>query len=193
MLVVPRGYFVLLAACALSWACRGQSPQPPPPSAMPQPPSATSAADADPADDNIPAPPIRSAEALAALLPSDGIGCAPGTRWIRVSADGRPQANGASVAQCRGEFADFIVPRVTIPVNYNGPWFQPNLIEQAHTGVPTGVRPWRDFDPRQESQRLAYLLAPRNYAFASEPGAESDAPAHGRQRLLGCDRWNGAD
>jgi hypothetical protein len=73
------------------------------------------------------------------------------------------------VAQCRGEFADFIVPRTTIPANYQGPWFQPNLIEEAHTGIPQGTRPWRSFDPRQESQRLGYLIALRNYAFASHP------------------------
>jgi hypothetical protein len=65
--------------------------------------------------------------------------------------------------------ADFIVPRNTVPAGYSGPWFQPNLIEEAHTGVPAGTRPWRNFDPLQESQRLAYLLALRNYAFASAP------------------------
>ena len=82
--------------------------------------------------------------------------------------NGRPQRNnGTSIAQCRGEFPDFIVPSSTVPTNYQGPWHQPNLIEQAQTGVPSGTRPWREgFDPRQESQeRLAYLLALRNYAF----------------------------
>ena len=102
-------------------------------------------------------------------MPSNGTGCAPGARCIRVRDDGRPRANGTWVAQCRGEFADFIVPRDTIPANYNGPWFQPNLIEEAHTGIPSGTRPWRSFDPDQDSQRLAYVLALRNYAFASEP------------------------
>src|SRR4029453_2763122 len=80
-----------------------------------------------------------------------------------------PQASGVYIAQCRGEFPDFMVPRDTIPANYNGPWFQPNLIEQAHTGVPSGTRPWRSFDPRVESHRLPYLLTLRNYAFASAP------------------------
>jgi hypothetical protein len=49
------------------------------------------------------------------------------------------------------------------------PWFQPNLIKEGHTGVPQGTRPWRNFDPRVENQRLAYLMALRNYAFATAP------------------------
>jgi hypothetical protein len=102
-------------------------------------------------------------------MPSNATGCAPGARCIKVTAGGKPQNSGASIAQCRGEFADFIVPKGTIPAGYAGPWFQPNLIEQAHTGIPAGTRPWRNFDPRQESQRLGYLLALRNYAFASAP------------------------
>jgi hypothetical protein len=160
---------VAIAACVSLWGCdRHPSQQPPPPAATPQP-LPTAQDDADPEDDKIPAPTVRTAETLAKLLPSNGTGCAPGTRCLRVSANGRPQANGSSIAQCRGEFADFIVPRNTIPANYGGPWFQPHLIEQAHTGVPSGTRPWRNFDPTQESQRLRYVLALRNYAFASEP------------------------
>lgn len=95
-------------------------------------------------------------------------GCAPNTRCLTVTGTGRPQATGASIAQCRGRFADFIVPRTTIPADYAGPWFTPNLIENAHTGVPQSVRPWRGFDPRNVGERLSYLLALRNYAFASE-------------------------
>jgi hypothetical protein len=50
-----------------------------------------------------------------ALLPAlPGTCCAPGTRCIRVSANGRPQASSTSIAQCRGEFADFIVPRTSV-------------------------------------------------------------------------------
>jgi hypothetical protein len=146
------------------WGCGGQPSQTPPPAATQQPPPAATD-DADPADDQIPAPNVRTAAVLADLLPSKGTGCAPGTRCIRVSTNGRPRNDGTAIAQCRGEFADFIVPRDTIPANYRGPWFQPNLIEQAHTGVPSGTRPWRNFDPRQESQRIAYLLALRNYAL----------------------------
>jgi hypothetical protein len=115
------------------------------------------------------APNVRTAELLAKLMPSNGTGCAPGARCIRVTQAGKPSSAGGSVAQCRGELADFIVPRTTIPAGYAGPWFQPNLIENAHTGVPSGTRPWRTVDPRDASQRLAYLLALRNYAFASEP------------------------
>ena len=162
-------YASVFAVSATFVACGSQpSQQSPPPAATPQPaPGAPD--DADPADEGIPAPTARSAEVLAKLMPSNGAGCAPGARCIRVTSSGRPQNSGDSIAQCRGEFADFIVPKDTIPAGYAGPWFQPNKIEEAHTGVPSGTRPWRNFDPRQESQRLAYLLALRNYAFASAP------------------------
>jgi hypothetical protein len=162
------GRCAVCAILASLWSCSEQPAPPPAPATTPTP-SPPTADDADPADDAIPAPNVRKAPMLAALMPSNGRGCATGARCIRVSANGRPQAGGTSIAQCRGEFADFIVPSSTIPASYNGPWFQPNLIEQAHTGVPHGTRPWRSFDPRQESQRLAYLLTLRNYAFASAP------------------------
>ena len=159
----------LLAGIFVAMACGG--PQPP---QAGDPPVAARAADPpaetpDPEDEAAPVPNIRSSATLLALLPSDGTGCAPGARCIRTLASGRPRPAGRSIAQCRGEIADFIVPRNTIPANYAGPWYQPNLIENAHTGVPQGRRPWRSFDPRQDDQRLGYLLALRNYAFASEP------------------------
>lgn len=115
------------------------------------------------------APDARADAALrsAALLPQ-ATGCAPGTRCLSVTGTGRPLASGTFVAQCRGRFADFIVPKETLPADYGGPWFQPELLEQAATGVPSGTRPWRAFDPRVPSQRLAYALALRNYAFGSK-------------------------
>ncbi len=128
-----------------------------------QPPAATD--NIEPDQENV-APP----EALAAPeapAPSNATGCAPGARCITVTGTGRPQA-GTSIAQCRGQFPDFIVPANTIPAGYGGPWFQPNLIEQAHTGVPQSRRPWMNFDPRKGEERLSYVLALRNYAFASE-------------------------
>ena len=167
MRILISRYAVVFAAVVLAGGCGGQTPDPPP-AATPQPP-AVAADDADPADDAVPAPNVRTAEVLAKLMPSNGTGCAPGARCIRVTQTGKPSSSGGSIAQCRGEFADFMVPRATIPAAYAGPWFQPNLIENAHTGVPSGTRPWRNFDPRNVSQRLAYLLALRNYAFASEP------------------------
>lgn len=173
MRILPARFGLAIVVCVSlwSWSCGGQPPAPaqsqqPAPAAQP---SAAAPDDADPADDNIPPPNVRSAEQLAKLMPSNGTGCAPGARCIKVTANGRPSDTGTFIAQCRGEFADFIVPANTIPANYNGPWFTPNLIEQAHTGVPQGTRPWRNVDPRVENQRLAYLLALRNYAFASEP------------------------
>jgi hypothetical protein len=164
---------ILSIAVVCAWSCGGGQPPapstPPAQPAAPATPPATGVDDADPADDQVPVPRVRSAPELAALLPTNGTGCAPGARCIRVSLSGRPSGTGTAVAQCRGEMPDFIVPRNTIPASYSGPWFQPNLIEQAHTGVPQGTRPWRNLDPRVESQRLAYLLTLRNYAFASEP------------------------
>jgi hypothetical protein len=170
MPVQVRRAALLLSMIATMWGCGTPSSQPPA-SGTSASGAATTAAtdDADPADDLIPAPSVRTAAVLAALLPSNATGCAPGARCIKVTANGSPSNSATSIVQCRGEMPDFIVPRNTIPANYNGPWFQPNLIEQAHTGVPSGTRPWRNFDPRQESQRLAYLMALRNYAFASAP------------------------
>ena len=109
---------------------------------------------------------LAGAGAHAALLPA-ATGCAPGARCLSVTSSGRPSASGTYVAQCRGKFADFIVPKATLPNGYDGPWFQPSLLEQASTGVPSGSRPWRQFDPRDsDDERLAYALALRNYAFA---------------------------
>ena len=82
----------------------------------------------------------EAVDARTALLPA-ATGCAPGARCLSVTGTGRPQASGSFVAQCRGKFADFIVPKATLPNGYDGPWFQPNLLEQASTGVPSGSRP----------------------------------------------------
>lgn len=166
---------LLAVILTLGWGCGGGQPSAPPAQpAASQPTTAPASAgkgtdDADPADER-PAPAARrTAAALAALLPSDATGCAPGARCLTVDPSGQPSAAGTAIAQCRGEFADFIVPKTAIPAGYAGPWFQPNPIEQAHTGIPQGTRPWRHFDPRQDAERLAYALALRNYAFASAP------------------------
>ena len=105
--------------------------------------------------------------APAAPLESNATGCAPGARCISVTSSGRPSASGASFAQCRGLFPDFIVPKSTVPSNYAGPWFTPERVETATTNGPTATRPWLNFDPRVEAERLRYLLALRNYAFTS--------------------------
>lgn len=168
MNVHVRGLVLAIILGGMLWGCRQSAPAPQLPESSPE---AAAAAEDDPgpADENLPVPNIRTAEVLRTLLPSNGTGCAPGSRCIRVTQAGRPSTTGASVAQCRGEMADYIVPSNSIPAGYGGPWFAPNLIEHAHTGVPSGTRPWRQFDPRVESQRLPYLLALRNYAFASAP------------------------
>ncbi len=182
MHVRQRALMVVILAAGLLGGCRGSAPPPSP--GNPPPARADLEEDADPTDDNVATPNIRTAEVLRTLLPSDGTGCAPGSRCIRVTQAGRSSNTGASVAQCRGEMADYIVPSNTIAAGYGGPWFTPNLIENAHTGVPTGTRPWRQFDPRLESQRLPYLLALRNYAFASAPvrGLTPSLPADGDYR-----------
>lgn len=130
-----------------------QVPPPAPAPATPPPPQ--------------PAVAHAAAPALAAPASSNATGCAPGSRCITVTGEGQPSSSGSSIAQCRGEFADFIVPKDTIPANYAGPWFQPALIEKATTNGPTGSRPWQSFNPAVVSERLKYLLALRNYAFAS--------------------------
>lgn len=66
-------------------------------------------------------------DARTALLPAAS-GCAPGARCLSVTSSGRPSASGTYVAQCRGRFADFIVPKATLPDDYDGPWFQPSLL-----------------------------------------------------------------
>jgi hypothetical protein len=105
--------------------------------------------------------------AEAALLQSDTTGCAPGSRCIRVTSSGRPSASGQFVAQCRGKYADFIASRNAIPAGSTGKRFTPELIEKATTQGPTSTRPWRNVDPRIPAERLAYVLALRNYAFSS--------------------------
>jgi hypothetical protein len=111
---------------------------------------------------------LVASRANSAPLGSDTTGCASGSRCIKVAQNGRPSSSGGSVAQCRGKFPDFIVPATTIPSGYAGPWFRPNLIENATTTGPTAARPWIAFDPTVEAQRLKYLLALRNYAFTSK-------------------------
>src|SRR4029453_2918540 len=109
--------------------CGGQpsAPAPPSPSASTPPASAAGQDDANAADDAFPIPAARAAAALTSLVPSNATGCAPGARCLRVSNDGRPDAAGPFVAQCRGEFADFIVPSGTIHAAYTVPWFSPIL------------------------------------------------------------------
>ncbi len=123
---------------SLLGGCGSQPSTPAPSSAPASSPQAPPAGqdDANAADEAFPIPAARAAAALSKLVQSDATGCAPGARCLRVSNDGRPDAAGTFVAQCRGEFADFIVPSATIPAGYKGPWFTPNLIEQAHTAIP---------------------------------------------------------
>ncbi|MCL1634268.1 hypothetical protein M2650_06430 [Luteimonas sp. SX5] len=158
---MSTGYVRLAALWLIPLAivsCSSDSPQRD--SAMP-----AGASEAEPAD--VPDAAAPAAAPSAALLP-EATGCAPGARCLSVTSSGRPSASGNYVAQCRGKFADFIVPKDTIPSSYDGPWFQPSLLEKAATGVPSGSRPWQAFDPRDPDERLAYALALRNYALTSK-------------------------
>jgi hypothetical protein len=112
---------------------------------------------------------VLATNVAAQPAPSNGTGCAPGARCIKTTRSGRPLGSGTSIAQCRGNFPDFIVPRNTIPTGFSGPWFTPELIETVTGSGPSGARPWESFDPTVAAQRLPYLLALRNYAFASAP------------------------
>jgi hypothetical protein len=127
----------------------------------PESPPTDSATSPTPGASTAPAP------SLPAPVASNATGCAPGSRCISVTSTGRPSNTGTSVAQCRGSFADFIVPKNTLPTGFGGPWFQPEPIENATTNGPSATRPWMNFDPTVESQRLRYLLALRNYIFTS--------------------------
>jgi hypothetical protein len=90
---------VLFTTVGLAWSCGGQPAAPPPAATTPQPPPPP-ADDVDPADDAVPARTFRTADVLAKLLPSNGTGCAPNTRFIWVTSSGRPQASGNSIARC---------------------------------------------------------------------------------------------
>ncbi len=146
-----------MAAPLAITTCSSNSPQ--------HPSVAETAASAEPPGEA----PVEAA-AVAGVLPSV-TGCATGARCLRVTQQGKPSTQGTFMAQCRGRFADFIVPRTTLPSGYTGPWFMPAQLENAATGVPGNTRPWTasSVDPRQEPKRLAYALTLRNYAFASAP------------------------
>jgi hypothetical protein len=149
------GRIIGILSCALVWSCssdRQRGDVAPDSSARS---AAAEAAPATPPEPGAPAP-----------VGSNATGCAPGSRCISVTSAGRPSASGTSVAQCRGKFADFIVPKNTLPAGYAGPWFRPELIENATAG-PTATRPWLNFNPTVVADRTKYLLALRNYAFTS--------------------------
>ena len=55
---------ILCVMLAGLWNCGGQPSQPPPPAATP-PPAPAAVDDADPADDNVPPPAVRTAPVLA--------------------------------------------------------------------------------------------------------------------------------
>lgn len=114
---------------------------------------------------------FRSAAAAVALVlgvatPFFAHACAAGAKCISVDAHGVPAADGAFVAQCRGKFADFIVPATTIPAGYQGPWFlPPKALPQTKPTVPAS--PWLSFNFRDPAQVDNYLAALRSQVFGA--------------------------
>ena len=95
----------VLAVGIAFWGCRDQPTTSAPSTTVPLPSATAPTDDADPADDAVPAPTVRFRRGARRAPPLEWTGCAPATRCIRVSTNGRPQASGTSIAQCRGEFA----------------------------------------------------------------------------------------
>lgn len=99
-----------------------------------------------------------------AALKTAAAACAPGTRCLKVTANGALAPSGTSLAQCSGTFPDYIVPASLFPANYQGPWFQ--LSQNYPSQAEPETFPWQSIDFRKSKQQAdAYLFALRDYAF----------------------------
>jgi hypothetical protein len=107
---------------------------------------------------------------LAGAIPGaaqPATGCKPGTRCIKVSANGSP-GNGFT-AQCTGRFPDYITRTAMVPPA--GPWFV--LSQEFPNAAPTGDAPWLAIDFKNGvAGANAYLMALRDYAFAGMIAAD---------------------
>jgi len=95
----------------------------------------------------------------------EALPCEPGTRCLKVTAEGRADPAGPSIAQCRGTFPDYIVDAGLFPPEYAGPWFE--LAQDfPKERPPAEDLPWTgiDFKAGQE-EADAYLYALRDYSF----------------------------
>ena len=97
-----------------------------------------------------------------------GTACAPGAQCIHVDANGHPADTGQFVAQCSGQFPDYVDQ---VPEAYDGPRF---LLSQDYpTSFPTDEpSPWKEFDFRTMQGADEYMMAVRQYVY--EGMAEAD-------------------
>ena len=97
-------------------------------------------------------------------IPTDtpaGIPCAPGAQCIQVDSNGNPADTGQFVAQCSGQFPDYVDQ---VSEAYEGPRF---LLSQDYpTSLPTDEpSPWKEFDFRTEQGADDFMMAVRQYIY----------------------------
>lgn len=104
-------------------------------------------------------------------VPTDtptAIPCAPGAQCIRVDANGNPTDTGQFVAQCSGQFPDYVD---TIPETYTGPRFL--LSQEYPASPPTGEpSPWKTSDFRTMQGADDYMMAVRAYVYEGMEAAD---------------------
>jgi len=104
---------------------------------------------------------IGFAATIAATAQPAATGCKPGTRCLKVQANGKP--GGTFTAQCTGTFPDFIMQSNRLP-----PAGQPFFVlsQNYPATAPTGDAPWLAIDFKNGTAGAnAYLKALRDYAF----------------------------
>lgn len=95
----------------------------------------------------------------SALSPSN---CAVGARCLSVDQNGRPNDAGTFVAQCRGQFPDFVTPKARLS-GWTGDLFE--LAQSYPSSDPGTDAPWRMIDFQTPAGADQYIYALRDYAF----------------------------
>ena len=87
--------------------------------------------------------------------------CAPGAQCIQVDDTGHPSDTGLFVAQCSGQFPDYVD---RVPETYEGTRF---LLNQDYpTSLPTDEpSPWKDYDFQTAQGADDYMMAVRQYVY----------------------------